>query len=381
MKPGRSVLIGSFVVAATMIASASVGAAGPSWTIQPTPNRSPHLSELLGVSCPSTTACTAVGGTVGPDVPLAERWNGSTWAIQATPNAGGSGDTEFTSVSCPSVSNCIAVGFAEPPSGTTAFAETWNGTRWSVDTIPNPPGTSFAMLNGVSCASSTACTAVGIYDVPTGVTALAERWNGSTWTVQSTAALPAAANFAGVSCTSISLCTAVGSFDDGSAGLMPLAARWNGTTWSAQSVPNPSGTAGGRLTAVSCPSATACTAVGLSRTGGGVNRYLAERWNGSAWTVQAIVNPSHANLNQLNAVSCATVSGCTAVGTFVSKKGTLTLAEGWNGSTWAIQTTANAASRTQSLEGVSCVPTAMCTAVGTYKNASGSYDTLAERRS
>jgi hypothetical protein len=161
---------------------------------------------------------------------------------------------------------------------------------------------------------------------------------------------------------------------------MLLAARWNGSTWSAQSVPNPGGTAGGKLTAVSCPSATACTAVGLSRTSGGVNRYLAERWNGSAWSIQAIVNPSHANLNQLNAVACATVSGCTAVGSFVSSKGTLTIAEGWNGSTWSIQTTANAASRTQSLDGVSCVPTATCTAVGTFKNAAGTYDTLAERK-
>ena len=34
---------------------------GASWVIVPSPNHNDNSSWLLGVSCPTTTACTAVG--------------------------------------------------------------------------------------------------------------------------------------------------------------------------------------------------------------------------------------------------------------------------------------------------------------------------------
>jgi hypothetical protein len=56
---------------------------------------------------------------------LAERWNGSTWGIQATPDPTGTTEAELTGVSCPaSVTTCMAAGFyATPTVDISALAE------------------------------------------------------------------------------------------------------------------------------------------------------------------------------------------------------------------------------------------------------------------
>ena len=46
-----------------------------------------------------------------------------------------------------------------------------------------------------------------------------------------------------------------------------LVEHWNGSTWSTVASPTPGGVAGALLTAVSCPSASACWAVGLTTDG------------------------------------------------------------------------------------------------------------------
>jgi hypothetical protein len=43
------------------------------------------------------------------------------------------------------------------------LAERWNGTSWKTQTTPNPAGAGYSQLNGVSCTSASACTAVGYY--------------------------------------------------------------------------------------------------------------------------------------------------------------------------------------------------------------------------
>ncbi len=61
-------------------------------------------------------------------------------------------------------------------------------------------------LYGVSCTAADQCTAVG----RAGGTALAERWDGSTWTVQPTASPASQKLLYAVSCPSASTCTATG---------------------------------------------------------------------------------------------------------------------------------------------------------------------------
>jgi hypothetical protein len=184
---------------------------GTSWSIMPTPNPSGALTSfLLGVSCTSATACTAVGyydNSTSQSPSLAEAWNGSSWSIQPTPNPSSSG--VLRAVSCTSASACSAVG--DDTAGNT-LAEAWNGTSWSIQSTPNPTGANASVLYGLSCTAATACTAVGSSYPSTGsIITLAEVWNGSTWTLQSTPNPAATASFlAAVSCTSSTSCSAVG---------------------------------------------------------------------------------------------------------------------------------------------------------------------------
>jgi hypothetical protein len=81
-------------------------------------------------------------------------------------------------VSCKPATACTAVGrYLTAPFTPLGLAERWNGTRWSIQTPPNPAGTSQSELDGVSCISATACTVVGSYTTSSTLSrALAERW-------------------------------------------------------------------------------------------------------------------------------------------------------------------------------------------------------------
>jgi len=135
---------------------------GGVWAVQPTPNPAgAAASALNGVSCPSGSACTGVGQFVvksGAQRTLAERWNGSTWAIQPTPNPAGSPSSSLFAVACPAADACTAVG----ASNSKVLVERWGGARWRIQSAPVPPGAQFSELNAVSCTTAS-CIAVGDY--------------------------------------------------------------------------------------------------------------------------------------------------------------------------------------------------------------------------
>ena len=118
-----------------------------------------------GTTVAATEASAAVAAAAG-------------WSIQATPNPVGGSNSILNGGSCTSASACTAVG--DYNSGTTGvtLAERWNGSTWSIQTTPNPTGAPVSLLNGVSCASATACTAAGGYNNGTAGVTLAERWSG-----------------------------------------------------------------------------------------------------------------------------------------------------------------------------------------------------------
>ena len=232
-------------MAATVIAvgvlsmQQAAAAAGPSWTVQPSPNARTPQSLLSGVSCSAASACTAVAETAGRRArsPSVLRWNGRTWTTQATAAVPDGG---LSAVSCLRGRRCVGVGMQHNLLLST-LAEAWDGASWTVMPMPEVGGT----LNAVSCTSATACMATGSGGAPSGAT-LAESWNGSTWAVVPTPAVGGeSSNLDSVSCTSASACTAVGvvvleNGDDQKE--VPLAERWNGTGWTVQKTPE----AGGR---------------------------------------------------------------------------------------------------------------------------------------
>jgi hypothetical protein len=345
-------------------ASASTG-----WVISHTPRPDSAPADLDAVSCSSGAVCMAVGFSQqkfgGPDspsvpVPLAERkMAGSPWVIEPTPDPDGQSGDMLTSVSCPTATACLAVGSSDR-----MLAESWDGSSWSVQDPANPDGGSFS---GVSCASATSCTAVGETAPDTdGQTAtLAEHWDGTSWTVQATPnpAGTVEAWLLGVSCSSATACTAVGGAITGTPGsLVPLAERWDGASWTIESMPSSDGRAP-ELTSVSCPAASSCTAVGWAPRSGHHEVSVAEHWNGTNWKAQSTPNPPDSADTVLQGVSCGSAFSCTAVGE--AGTGTGSVAEHWDSTGWTIQALpVPGGGTTAQLQGVYCTAPAGCTATG-----------------
>jgi len=360
----------------------------PAWRVTATPNPTGEKqSRLEGTSCTSPTACTAVGyykNSSGARLALAEVWNGEEWKEQVTAKPSGATETELYGVSCTSISACTAVGSYLNSSGVAVpLAERWNGEAWSVQEPPSPTGAKESGLFGVSCASSSACTAVGAYINSAGAyTTLAENWNGTSWSIKETPNPTGAkqGQLLGVSCTSSNACTAVGEYENSEGtNWLAEAVRWNGEKWTLQEPSNPPGSHNMWPYSVSCTSASMCILVGYNDTEG--ERTLAEGWNGETWSVQSTRNPSGSGASKLQSVSCASTTTCMAVGWgWPEKRGNDTLSESWNGTEWTIKATPEPSGAYESrLLGVSCTSSSACGAVGFYTKSNGEeWETLAE---
>jgi hypothetical protein len=357
-------------------AAASVSGSG--WSVQRTPHlERPPESELLAVSCVSADACIAVGQSALPTLTLAERWDGHEWTIVPSPNPRNARGSELTGVSCATASACVAVGDFNNGSRDLAFAERWNGKKWTVMRTQDHTSLRNSELLSVSCSSSRSCVAVGdsYLGLHDNALTLAERWNGRKWTMQRSLSPDGHADLTGVSCPSRTACTAIGN----SATKGTLAERWNGRRWTMQRIPDlRRQNESSALWAISCPSTRSCTAVGegdLTYPGSSEDKEtpLAERWNGHKWTIQRTGGLAGA----LQAISCTSTNACTA-----SSSGTL--AERWNGRRWTVQHTPTIphSDGSGTLNGVSCPSKTGCTAVGYYiDNGRSGTDirTLAER--
>jgi hypothetical protein len=245
------------------------------------------------------------------------------------------------------------------------LAERWNGSRWTIMATPNPAGAAFSTLTAVSCPAAGECVAVGYYyDRLSGpLLAFTERWNGTRWALGGAIA-PAGASqtfLNSVSCPAPGRCTAVGSFDSLSGGFRPLAEAWNGVRWQRQPMP---GT--GELHGVWCRPVS-CAAVGDQPAHQDLFTVaLAMRWNGRRWAAQPMPEPRGATQTFMYGVSCPTATSCTAAGYTGGNLGVL-VAERWNGVRWTLQAAPNPkGAELTILNGVSCGSPAACEVAGVY---------------
>lgn len=329
---------------------------GSRWVGQPGPPNTPASTTLNAVSCVSPVWCMAVGSSIAPagtPVAVAEWWNGSTWATAPMPAS--LVPLDLRGVACTSTSWCVAVGDSGGPPlpSSRTLAETWNGTTWTLSATPNPPGPANDSLDAVSCASASACIAVGSANSDT--SALAEAWDGANWSLQSipSTATGSAPPLHAISCAAASACVAVGD--------QPSAAAWDGTSWTTLTVPDPGGSQ--PLTGVSCTSAMACIAVGGQQI---------DALSGSTWTVQQF--DTTPPFETASALSCRSASACTAVGD--DSAGHVTAQE-WDGMHWTIQAGINPAPAQHiALDSVSCAAPNNCLAVGTASLSGNTDSTL-----
>ena len=235
---------------------------GASWSAV----RSPSVRVALqAVSCHATT-CVATGVRGRLDTPVAVLWQNGVERRIAAPIAG----LDPQSVYCGTASRCIAVGdYLCPESGRCPrprpFAESWNGRRWSA---MKGADTSRNAVDQLSCLSLRWCLGVGGHHVT--------RWNGREWTA--VRSRPSSSSGL-ISCATTTSCEAVGSTTSPTDrnDTVATASHWDGQSWTSEPVPD-GNAVDAQLRAVSCPSASFCTAVG--DYGRDLQSPVAESWQG-----------------------------------------------------------------------------------------------------
>jgi hypothetical protein len=201
---------------------------GTSWSIVPNPASARPGGELSSLTVVSPANIWAVGrqqDAAGTVVPLAEHWNGSSWRTAAVPAA--SAPSAFYAVSAHGGDDVWAVGDQTKP-GTkdiaVPLAEHWDGRSWAAAHLPDVGS---ALLTGVYDASPADVWAT-VY-TPAAVPAVLLHDHAGTW-----AAVPAPGPqaygltyyYAGIDGTGPRDVWAVGTAsNDSTAGSNPLIAR------------------------------------------------------------------------------------------------------------------------------------------------------------
>lgn len=183
----------------------------------------------------------------------------------------------------PGTKDLFAVGAWYDSSGSGDVIVKWKGSSWQSMAAPSTPGG----LTGVWAASSKAAWAVGYTD--TGYQLL--EWNGTHWSSKTISGLAASDSLTAVSGSSASDVYAVGSTADG----QPIAAHFDGESWTV----SPAGPSQSYLANVSAVSSTDAWAAGSALSGAPV----VLQWNGSAWKTASVPFPSHSEFGGLSATS------------------------------------------------------------------------------
>jgi hypothetical protein len=270
---------------------------GTAWARVPSPGPSALDLTLDSLSMDSATDGWASGSVYHPHgntvTGLALHWNGTTWQ-QVTIKAGFS----FSGVASFSPTDAMAVGSHQ--TGMFAFTPVafhWNGTSWASAALPSPHGVPASQLagpDGLSAASAADMWAPGGQFTSTGtVKNLAWHWNGTRWTVTSIPLVtPSGSGLTGVAAASAANVWATGYTNTAGAfgnDQAPVSMHRNGTGWARVTTPDPIGPNHGStvLNAVSNAGPGTVWAVGSyarNVPGGLGNAHtLILRWTGTRW--------------------------------------------------------------------------------------------------
>jgi hypothetical protein len=341
---------------------------------------------LDGVSCLSQGDCLAVGANYaangGHGSPRAYHWTGSAWTAISVPLPSSTSGGALYSVSC-NGGGCLAVGSYWRGSTEYLLGEVWNGSGWTLSLSPAISGARYSYLSIVSCVSTTYCVAGGAYAPASNLNdsvAIAEIWNGHSWQL-SKPPVAGPYNFAAfftVSCTGTTFCLLGGEYASSDHGYFTtLLERFNGTSWTrlTDAALTPQSGYATYLNGISCTSSVACTAVGEQDkfSAATVWHGFAETFNGSRWTRYTAGLPA-STPTTLNDVSCATSNYCVAVGgagPFTHATTGKAIFSIWNGSTWKLHYADPPAGQGDILIGDQCLSATYCVATG----GEGTYNT------
>ena len=312
--------------------------------------------------------------------------------------AGGSAGT-LAGIACPGTSSCLAGGsYYHSPAGLLPMLAAESGGRWgSAIPIALPanaqPKDGSAVIASVSCPAATSCVAVGNYETTAASLAgLITTGHATTWSAGITPARPANAAavpdayLTGVSCTSPAACVAVGGYTNSSHDEEAMVVTRSGGHWHRAVAIGSPGNAdtnpAAHFSAVSCPKAGYCVAVGGYSTRALDDEVMAAievrgRWKRAA-QIRMPANAAVQPVAELYSVSCASARDCVATGDYGDDQSrgyplTVSYSRGrWQRAAGLTTLPAGAerAGQYATLNGVSCTAQS-CTASGSYRNARG----------
>ncbi len=252
--------------------------------------------------------------------------------------------------------NVWAVGWALTNTVETALAERYNGTSWSISSLSVPNSYS-SSLYSVAATSGTDVWAVGDYTTVSGGAdqTLIMRWNGFAWNKVTSPNAPNSGDnvLNAVAVVSSTDAWAVGYYIDSSTSKKrTLIVHWNGSQWATVSSPNAS-SYDNNLQGLTVVNSTNVWASGLYNDIIGPYT-LIMRWDGSTWNTVSSANPG--TVDALYKIAAITSNDIWSVGGYVPS-GTryLSLTEHWDGSTWSYVSSPNTITGTNSLRGLAPV--------------------------
>jgi hypothetical protein len=300
------------------------------------------------MSCPSPGDCSAVGTyqtNIKDQLPFVVTETNGTWGQAAeVPGLSALGTDKyinFGSVSCASPGNCSAGGsYGVAPQGFQAFVVSQAKGKWGkAEEVPGSAALNTggnASTGWISCPAVGDCSADGQYTDASGHTQVfVVNESGGTWgTAQELPGLSALnANDAGVgplSCGAVGDCGLGGTYIDSfGAGQVFVASESGGAWGGTEEIPGTASlnTSGANVTAISCPAAGDCGAVGIYGGASNVDDAFAVTESGGTWGNAAQI-PGTGALNQgaiayPAAISCPAPGDCGAGGYYDDSAGHL----------------------------------------------------------
>jgi len=299
---------------------------GVSWSLKNGSNGSTQNNYLYGVKAIAANDVWAVGTfhvSSGASHTLIIHWTGSYWATVPSPDGGMYRNT-LTSVTALSGNSVWAVGHYIDQVDNSRYQTLtmhWNGSLWTTVGSPNPSQQGGNFLYGVTVAgvAHSDLWAVGCYQYNTGFNlcgrTLILRWNAvlQQWDVIPSPNPGSGERYLyGITAVSANELWAVGTYGPNGVGKMTLTLHYINNTWSYVGSPNPYGSSGSYLRAVSAVAANDVWAVGES-TSSGTKQTFIEHWNGSDWAYFLTPNVG-TDHNQLYGVAAVSATDVWSVG-------------------------------------------------------------------
>src|SRR5919112_461567 len=337
----RTMLLFATMAAATIVAcsvvlgSAAAANCGPSWSTVPS---AAELQTPRAIAANAPDDIWAVGNKGVDDLDSipkagAEHWDGTSWTMVPTPNAGDR-ENAFNGADALSTNEVWAVGYSMYPTGSAykTLVERWSGSQWSIVPSPNV-GSSSNTLVGVDALRSDLAWAVGYYRQPPLRKALILRWDGASWGVVPSPNPGTLSNtLLDVAAVSASDAWAVGYRSSG-AGYQPLVVHYGSTGWVVVSVPT-FGTADNILTGVSAVSANDVWASGYY-IDGTQHKTLTLHYDGTAWSRVPSANGAD-GVTILRGIDASSPTNAWAVGLEyrADRNNYVATTQHWDGTSW-----------------------------------------------